>query len=156
MHCTRILHSSSPQSVTGVWTWVKKKKTQFRKKRRTILVTFLLLHLSIRSQKKWKGFFQGILEKTLKYTSVIFHFDVAWRSALCCETSGSEKIEVKMFGSVLPCRDCLSEKLKNRKLGKMEIFVLRKKGMKTKKRMKEEDTETGNCRSPTWKVFFFF
>ena len=33
-------------------------------------------------------------------------------------------------------------------------FVLRKKGSKTKKRMKEEEIEKGNCGPPTRKVFF--
>ena len=35
------------------------------------------------------------------------------------------------------------------------IFVLRKKGSKTKKRMKEEEIEKGDCGPPTRKVFFF-
>ena len=35
-----------------------------------------------------------------------------------------------------------------------EIFVLRKKGSKTKKRMKEEEIEKGDCGPPTRKVFF--
>ena len=35
------------------------------------------------------------------------------------------------------------------------IFVLRKKGSKTKERMKEEETEKGDCGSPTRKIFFF-
>ena len=35
------------------------------------------------------------------------------------------------------------------------IFVLRKKGSETKERMKEEETEKGNCRPPTRKVFFW-
>ena len=34
------------------------------------------------------------------------------------------------------------------------IFVLRKKGGKTKKRMTEEEIEEGDCRPPTRKVFF--
>ena len=34
------------------------------------------------------------------------------------------------------------------------IFVLRKKGSKTKKRMKEEEIEKGDCGPPTRKVFF--
>ena len=34
------------------------------------------------------------------------------------------------------------------------IFVLRKKGGKTKKRMKEKEIEEGDCRPPTRKVFF--
>ena len=34
-------------------------------------------------------------------------------------------------------------------------FVLRKKGSKTKKRMKEEEIEKGDCGPPTPKVFFF-
>ena len=36
------------------------------------------------------------------------------------------------------------------------IFVLRKKGSKTKKRMKEEEIERGDCGPPTCKSFFFF
>ena len=36
------------------------------------------------------------------------------------------------------------------------IVVLRKKGSKTKKRMKEEEIEKGNCGPPTRKVFFVF
>ena len=35
------------------------------------------------------------------------------------------------------------------------IFVLRKKGSKTKKRMKEEEIEKGDCGPPTRKVFFW-
>ena len=35
------------------------------------------------------------------------------------------------------------------------IFVLRKKGSKTKERMKEEEIEKGDCGPPTRKVFFF-
>ena len=35
-----------------------------------------------------------------------------------------------------------------------KIFVLRKKGSKTKKRMKEEEIEKGDCVPPTRKVFF--
>ena len=35
------------------------------------------------------------------------------------------------------------------------IFVLRKKGSKTKRRMKEEEIEKGDCGPPTRKVFFF-
>ena len=34
------------------------------------------------------------------------------------------------------------------------IFVLRKKGSKTKERMKEEEIEKGDCGPPTRKVFF--
>ena len=34
------------------------------------------------------------------------------------------------------------------------IFVLRKKGRKTKERMKEEDIEKGDYGPPTRKVFF--
>ena len=37
-----------------------------------------------------------------------------------------------------------------------EFFVLRKKGSKTKERMKEEEIEKGDCGPPTRKVFFFF
>ena len=33
-------------------------------------------------------------------------------------------------------------------------FVLRKKGSKTKERMKEEEIEKGDCGPPTRKVFF--
>ena len=36
------------------------------------------------------------------------------------------------------------------------IFVLRKKGSKTKERMKEEEIEKGDCGPPTRKVFFWF
>ena len=36
----------------------------------------------------------------------------------------------------------------------MFIFVLRKKGSKTKERMKEEEIEKGDCGPPTRKVFF--
>ena len=36
------------------------------------------------------------------------------------------------------------------------IFVVRKKGSKTKDRMKEEETEKGDCGPPTRKAFFFF
>ena len=40
--------------------------------------------------------------------------------------------------------------------GQSLIFlVLRKKGSKTKKRMKEEEIEKGDCGPPTRKVFFF-
>ena len=35
-------------------------------------------------------------------------------------------------------------------------FVLTKKGSKTKKRMKEEEIEKGDCGPPAPKVFFFF
>ena len=35
------------------------------------------------------------------------------------------------------------------------IFVLRKKGSKTKERMKEEEIEKGDCGPPTRKVYFF-
>ena len=41
------------------------------------------------------------------------------------------------------------------KLWRVFIFVLRKKGSKTKKRMKEEKIEKGDCGPPTRKVFFF-
>ena len=34
------------------------------------------------------------------------------------------------------------------------LFVLRKKGSKTEERMKEEETEKGDCGPPTRKVFF--
>ena len=34
--------------------------------------------------------------------------------------------------------------------------VLRKKGSKTKERMKEEEIEKGDCGPPTRKVFFWF
>ena len=34
-----------------------------------------------------------------------------------------------------------------------EVFVLRKKGNKTKNRMKEEEIEKGDCGPPTRKVF---
>ena len=37
-----------------------------------------------------------------------------------------------------------------------QSFVLRKKGSKTKKRMKEEEIEKGDCGPPTPKVFFFW
>ena len=36
------------------------------------------------------------------------------------------------------------------------FFVLRKKGSKTKERMKEEEIEKGDCGPPTRKVFFWF
>ena len=36
----------------------------------------------------------------------------------------------------------------------LPIIVLRKKGSKTKKRMKEEEIEKGDCRPQTWNVFF--
>ena len=35
------------------------------------------------------------------------------------------------------------------------IFVLRKKGSKIKKRMKEEEVEKGDCGPPTRGLFFF-
>ena len=38
--------------------------------------------------------------------------------------------------------------------GKFFFFVLRKKGSKTKERMKEEEIEKGDCGPPTRKVFF--
>ena len=38
----------------------------------------------------------------------------------------------------------------------LTIFVLRKKGSKTKERMKEEEIEKGDCGPPTRKVFFWF
>ena len=37
-----------------------------------------------------------------------------------------------------------------------KFFALRKKGSKTKKRMKEEEIEKGDCGLPTRRVFFFF
>ena len=36
----------------------------------------------------------------------------------------------------------------------MLIFVLRKKGRKTRIGMKEEEIEKGDCRPPTQEVFF--
>ena len=39
---------------------------------------------------------------------------------------------------------------------KVTVFVLRKKGSKTKERMKEEEIEKGDCGPPTRKVFFWF
>ena len=42
-----------------------------------------------------------------------------------------------------------------RKVNKIKVLFLRKKGSKTKKRMKEEEIEKGDCRPPTREVFFW-
>ena len=42
------------------------------------------------------------------------------------------------------------------RLASYRFFVLRKKGSKTKERMKEEEIEKDDCGPPTRKVFFWF
>ena len=77
---------------------------------------------------------------------------------------GDEELPSRLIAAEIPrlvsARDSLvnkREKLKELDSQIMSlIFVLRKKGSKTKERMKEEEIEKGDCGPPTRKVFFFF
>ena len=61
---------------------------------------------------------------------------VTWENQFHCT-----KLYIRMIGRIFAHPDVL-------------IFVLRKKGSKTKKRMREEEIEKGDCGPPTRKSFF--
>ena len=130
--------------------------TQLQSRKKRGFVTFLFLHYSLRCCKKWR-LFQGIWRRLF-----IFHFDVAWRSALCHETSGSEKIEVKVFGTVLPWRNYLSEKFKKinsnwpANTKKWRFLFWERKEWRRRREWKKKRQKQAIAGRQSEKFFFFF
>ena len=68
-----------------------------------------------------------------------------------------EERDQRLHGLMLRCAEnCLNLNPEKCNIKQQEIIVvLRKKGSKTKERMKEEEIEKGDCGLPTWKVYFW-